>query len=224
MLNKEERLADEILTDYAKIIEKAQADEMDRLAGIDPEFVAKLAMIQQNELFRPKKKRSPKKIMQLAAMIMLAFVVTVVALPATEVHAWAVWTFHAIFGGDDTHTTIDPVDENDYLKYYVSGIPEGFEIVEQQNTGGRERIIYTNSDDKFISFEQIEKELFESDADEENRENHYEKIGEFEVRVSRMDDDCTFTIVSDDLDTAIFVHTDAGYEVGKQFIENLKQE
>lgn len=224
MTNREEQMADEILTGYAKIIEKAQADEMDRLGGLDPDFEAKLAMIQENELFKPEKKRSPKKFLQIAAMVMLAVSVTVVAMPTTEVYAWAVWTFHAIFGGDDTHTTIDPVDENDYLKYYVSEIPEGFEIVDQQNTGGRERIIYANAEDKFISFQQLEKALYESDADEENRESRYEKIGDFEVRVSETETDCTFSIISDDLDTVIFVHTDAGFEVGKQFIEKLVKE
>lgn len=224
MIDREEQLIDEILTDYAKIIEKAQADEMDRLAGPDPDFEAKLAMIQENDLFKPEKKRSPKKLLQIAAMVMLAITVTVAAIPTTEVHAWAVWTFHAIFGGDDTHTTIDPVDENDYLKYYVSEIPKGFERVDKQNTGGRERVIYTNSENKFISFEQLEKALYESDSDMENRESRYEKIGGFEVLVSETDTDCTFTIISDELDTVIFVHTDAGFKVGKQFIENLVQE
>ena len=221
MKSKEEQQVDEILMDYAKIIEKAQAAEMDKDCDPAFDFDASLKELKESGLFREEKKRTPKKILQLAAMVMLAVCVTAAVFPTAEVHAWAIWTFNAIFGGDDTHTTIDPVDENDYLQYYVSEVPNGFTRLEKQNTGGRERIVYVNAEDKFISFEQLKKEMYKSDADTENREDRYERIGEFEVLVSESEEDWTFTIVSDDIDTVVLVHTDAGFEVGKQFIENL---
>lgn len=217
-MKKGNERAEEFLRDYAKVIEEAQAAEFSKY--MDDAASEKDAEKQKDTM--PKRgKKSRQQLLRYAAVFAAVIIVAGVVIPVDEVSAWVVWKFDALFGGDEDHQIINPVDENDFLQYYVSEIPEGFEVVSERNKDGRYSAIYQNSNNNYITFDQIKIELYLTDFDQENRNHHYEQISEFQTLVSENDEDCFFEIITDRV--AILIHTDAGYYVGKQLIENLKE-
>ena len=75
--------------------------------------------------------------------------------------------------------------------------------------------------DEYIIFMQVKSEQFVSQLDKENRDFKEEVIGDFRIVVSQNNHDTIFESVTET--SAIFVQTNAGYDVGKKFIESLEE-
>lgn len=217
MKNNEFNKAEEFLRDYIDVIEEAQAAEFAKF--LDDEAIARETKIYGRKASTYSQKSN--RLVKYVAVFIVVIVIAGVVVPVEEVSAWVVWKFDAIFGEHDDHTEIKPDDVGDFLQYYVGEIPEGFEVISEEKKDGREYIQYLNSEGNYIVFYQMERGLYVNSLDNENRKNHYEIISDFEILVSEGDSDFAFEIVTDKV--AILIQTNAGYEIGKEVIENLKE-
>lgn len=217
MRDNEFKKSEEFLRDYIDVIEEAQAAEFSKF--MDDESVE-----EKPEKHKRRSKSSPKpnRLVKYAAIFITAITIVSIIVPVEEVSAWVVWRFDAIFGEHDDHTEIKPNDEGDFLQYYVSEPPKGYEIISESNDDFCEIIQYVNAESKYIMLFQMKKEGYVTDLDNENRNNRYERINEFEVLVSESIDgkDIAFEIITDQV--AILIQTNDNYETGKSIINNLK--
>lgn len=218
-----DKIAEEALRDYIKIVEKAESDELMRFMDDNYKPMEKKAAAKRKYVDAGKTSGSGSgvsKVLRYAAVLVLAVTVISIVVPVQEVSAWVVWKFDAIFGEEADHTVINPVDENDYIKYYAVKVPDGYEITNTNEKYGNLIIEYANDNEQWISFRQTKKDLYISSVDNEKRKNGYEIINDFEVLISEGEKDYYFEIVEEEV--VIAVHTNAGYEVGKNFIKLLK--
>lgn len=221
---EKDKIAEEALRDYITIVEKAESDELMRFMDDNYKPMEKKAAAKRKYVDAGKTSGSGSgvsKVLRYAAVLVLAVTVISIVVPVQEVSAWVVWKFDAIFGEEDDHTVINPVDENDYIKYYLVEVPKGFEISNTVTNKSRTTIEYTSMEEEYIVFSQIKLDSYKTNLDNENRTNYYELINDFEVLVSESNDDCRFEFIADT--TAITLQTNAGYEVGKTFIKALKE-
>lgn len=163
-----------------------------------------------------KRKRSIAKLAAIAAVVCLVFTAAV-----PEASAWRIWGLDFLFGEHSDHTEIKPNDENTFPQYYVSEIPYGFDIMFENAEKTGIVIQYQNNNEKTILYMQMKKEQFTSQLDNEHRGMEERKIGDFNALVSETADDVIIEAVTDEV--AIIVQTNAGYETGKKFMENLKE-
>ena len=113
------------------------------------------------------------------------------------------------------------VNTNDDFKYYVSELSEGFVFYKEKKNENRYMIQYMNEEGKSISFTQIKNKLGEKNIDNEYTRYTKEMIGDFEVLVGYDSKKNKFEFTVEDI--IISVSTDASYEIGKEFIENIKK-
>lgn len=216
MRDNEFKKSEEFLRDYIDVIEEAQAAEFSK-------FMNDESVEEKPEKHKRRSKSSPKpnRLVKYAAIFIAAITIVSIIVPVEEVSAWVVWKFDAIFGEHTDHTEIKPNDTNSFLQYYIEEVPVGYEVVTQIIQNGNEFIQYENENGKHILFNQMERKLFVSTLDNEHRECWEEVICDFEVFVSKGVEDFSFEIITDEV--VITIHTDDGYDTGRNIIENLKE-
>lgn len=208
-----DRKADEILKKFTSDIVKIYDEE------------AKELMRQAEEEGMPDIKlhiRKPvnirKRMLRIAAMFLVIVFVGSIVIPVPKADAWRIWWLDLLMG--ENTQDID-VNTNDDFKYYVSELPEGFVFYKEKKNENRYMIQYMNEEGKSISFTQIKNKLGEKNIDNENREYTKEMIGDFEVLVGYDAEIIEFEFATEDV--LMSVNTDASYEIGKEFIENIKE-
>lgn len=208
-----DRKADEILKKFTSDIVKIYDEE------------AKELMRQAEEEGMPDIKlhiRKPvnirKRMLRIAAMFLVIVFVGSIVIPVPKADAWRIWWLDLLMG--ENTQDID-VNTNDDFKYYVSELPEGFVFYKEKKNENRYMIQYMNEEGKSISFIQIKNKLGEKNIDNENREYTKEMIGDFEVLVGYDAEIIEFEFATEDV--LMSVNTDASYEIGKEFIENIKE-
>lgn len=159
-----------------------------------------------------------KRVLRIAAMFLVIVFVGSIVIPVPKADAWRVWWLDLLMG--ENTQDID-VNTNDDFKYYVSELPEGFVFYKEKKNENRYMIQYMNEEGKSISFTQIKNKLGEKNIDNENREYTKEMIGDFEVLVGYDAEIIEFEFATEDV--LMSVNTDASYEIGKEFIENIKE-
>lgn len=159
-----------------------------------------------------------KRVLRIAAMFLVIVFVGSIVIPVPKADAWRVWWLDLLMG--ENTQDID-VNTNDDFKYYVSELPEGFVFYKEKKNENRYMIQYMNEEGKSISFTQIKNKLGEKNIDNEYTRYTKEMIGDFEVLVGYDSKKNKFEFTVEDI--IISVSTDASYEIGKEFIENIKK-
>lgn len=159
-----------------------------------------------------------KRVLRIAAMFLVIVFVGSIVIPVPKADAWRVWWLDLLMG--ENTQDIDVGVKEDF-KYFASQLPEGFVFYKEKKNGNRYMIQYKNPEGKSISFIQHKSEESESSADNEHTNFQKEMIGDFEVLVGRDAGRIEFEFKGDD--TIMTVNTDASYETGRKFIENIKK-
>lgn len=207
-----------ILEEYAKAYEEEKAAEMDSLLAGDEEALAAI------EKYGKRKYRKPLRHSKgfrraVAAMVGLAFAAGI-AIPSMQASAWRIWPLDLIFGNQGEYTEARP--EEDFAIYYIDNLPEGFELENERITKGVKIVnTYSDENNNYITLTQAPKNIFETYIDYDGRLNRNETIGDFDVFISEGEEEIIFLITTDK--EVIMVRTDAGFEVGIEFIKNLKE-
>lgn len=218
--DKDDLIIDELLEAYTKDLAEEEFKEFAHYFEEDEQYLANKHLVEnvRYEPSKPKKKRTGlAKYAAAAAAVLLIVFVTV----PTEASAWRIWDLRFLFSDNSDHTLIRPEDVDKFPQYYVSEIPESFEIVVETINEENIFVQYQNEEGCYLSYMQVTKDQFVSQLDRENREITEEIIGDFKAAVSNNGSDAIFEVVTDSV--AIFVQTNAGYECGKLFLKNLKE-
>lgn len=208
-----DRKADEILKKFTSDIVKIYDEE------------AKELMRQAEEEGMPDIKlhiRKPvnirKRMLRIAAMFLVIVFVGSIVIPVPKADAWRVWWLDLLMG--ENTQDID-VNTNDDFKYYVSELPEGFVFDKEYKKKSQYVIQYVNDEGKNILFTQTKETQIENYSDNENTKYSKVMIGDFEVLVGEDSKKIEFEFKGEG--TVMTVNTDATYEIGKEFIENIKK-
>ncbi len=207
------RKADEILKKFAEDMVAIYDDES---AKIKQEAEDK--GIPDLKLRFKKQKSMKRRVLDIAAMFLVVLFIGSIVIPTPEADAWRVWWLDLILG--ENSEDIDVNNENEF-KYYVSELPEGFEFAEEEKNVNRHMIKYVDDKGKTIVFTQNTGGNSEKNIDNENTKYNREMIGEFEVLVGIGEEKTEFEFAGEG--TIMMVSTNASYEVGKEFIENIKE-
>ncbi len=207
------RKADEILKKFAEDMVAIYDDES---AKIKQEVEDK--GIPDLKLRFKKRKSMKRRVLDIAAMFLVVLFIGSIVIPTPEADAWRVWWLDLILG--ENSEDIDVNNENEF-KYYVSELPEGFEFAEEEKNVNRHMIKYVDDKGKTIVFTQNTGGNSEKNIDNENTKYNREMIGEFEVLVGMGEEKTEFEFAGEG--TIMMVSTNASYEVGKEFIENIKE-
>lgn len=208
-----DRKADEILKKFTSDIVKIYDEEAKELMR-----QAEAEGMPDIKLHIRKPVNIRKRVLRIAAMFLVIVFVGSIVIPVPKADAWRVWWLDLLMG--ENTQDID-VNTNDDFKYYVSELPEGFVFYKEKKNEDRYMIQYMNEEGKSISFTQIKNKLGEKNIDNENREYTKEMIGDFEVLVGYDAEIIEFEFATEDV--LMSVNTDASYEIGKEFIENIKE-
>ena len=208
-------LADEMLKAYADACADAYAAEAEKLLDDDEQYR------QAAEKYGSYRRRSTKKrLLRCAAVLVCAIFIASIAVPIPQAHAWRVWWLDLVT--TENEQDIDVRADNDYVgEYYVSELPEGFELETERRDEEKNFASYKNREGKSITF--LQTHARKSDAHFDNEKTEYDEvlIGDFEVLAGRSEGCFIFEMMTDA--SFIMISTDASYETGKQFIENLKE-
>lgn len=209
--------ADEILKKLADDVAKAYGEEAERLmqqaqAEGEPDLKLNLKKPQG------KSKLLHNRALRIAAMFIIVVFVGSIVIPIPKADAWRVWWLDFIIGENSEDVDINNDDD---FKYYVSELPNGFTYEKEYRKLNQLLVIYTNGDGKNIMFTQIKGNSTENYADNKYTKYSKEMIGGFEVLVGCDDNKTEFEFMGED--TIMTVNTDATYDVGKKFIENIKE-
>ena len=209
--------ADEILKKLADDVAKAYGEEAERLmqqaqAEGEPDLKLNLKKPQI------KSKLLHNRALRIAAMFIIVVFVGSIVIPIPKADAWRVWWLDFIIGENSEDVDINNDDD---FKYYVSELPEGFKFEKEKRRNNKLFIIYTNNNGKSIMFSQIKGNTTEKYADNKYTKYSTEMIGDFEVLVGRDENKTEFKFNGEG--ESLTVNTDASYEVGKTFIENIKE-
>ncbi len=207
------RKADEILKKFAEDMVAIYDDES---AKIKQEAEDK--GIPDLKLRFKKRKSMKRRVLDIAAMFLVVLFIGSIAIPMPEADAWRVWWLDLILG--ENSEDIDVNNENEF-KYYVSELPEGFTFAEEEKNVNRHMIKYVDDEGKTIIFTQNKGSYAEKNIDNENLKYSKEMIGDFEVLVGMGEEKTEFEFAGEG--TIMTVSTNASYEVGKEFIENIKE-
>ncbi len=207
------RKADEILKKFAEDMVAIYDDES---AKIKQEAEDK--GIPDLKLRFKKRKSMKRRVLDIAAMFLVVLFIGSIVIPTPEADAWRVWWLDLILG--ENSEDIDVNNENEF-KYYVSELPEGFTFAEEEKNVNRHMIKYVDDEGKTIIFTQNKGSYAEKNIDNENLKYSKEMIGDFEVLVGMGEEKTEFEFAGEG--TIMTVSTNASYEVGKEFIENIKE-
>lgn len=208
-----DRKADEILKKFTSDIVKIYDEEAKELMR-----QAETEGMPDIKLHIRKPVNIRKRMLRIAAMFLVIVFVGSIVIPVPKADAWRVWWLDLLMG--ENTQDID-VNTNDDFKYYVSELPEGFVFYKEKKNENRYMIQYMNEEGKSISFTQIKNKLGEKNIDNEYTRYTKEMIGDFEVLVGYDSKKNKFEFTVEDI--IISVSTDASYEIGKEFIENIKE-
>lgn len=208
-----DRKADEILKKFTSDIVKIYDEEAKELMR-----QAEAEGMPDIKLHIRKSVNIRKRVLRIAAMFLVIIFVGSIVIPVPKADAWRVWWLDLLMG--ENTQDID-VNNNDDFKYYVSELPEGFVFYKEKKNENRYMIQYMNEEGKSISFTQIKNKLGEKNIDNEYTRYTKEMIGDFEVLVGYDSKKNKFEFTVEDI--IISVSTDASYEIGKEFIENIKE-
>ncbi len=207
------RKADEILKKFAEDMVAIYDDES---AKIKQEAEDK--GIPDLKLRFKKRKSMKRRVLDIAAMFLVVLFIGSIVIPTPEADAWRVWWLDLILG--ENSEDIEVNNENEF-KYYVSELPEGFTFAEEEKNVNRHMIKYVDDKGKTIVFTQNKDTNSEKNIDNENLNYSKEMIGDFEVLVGLDAEKIEFQFCGEG--TIMTVSTNASYEVGKEFIENIKE-
>lgn len=207
--------AEEMLKSYADEWADAYAAEAEKLLRDDEQYR------QAAEKYGAYKRASVKKrALRCAAVLVCAIFIASIAVPIPQAHAWRVWWLDLVT--TENAQDIDVRADKDYVgQYYVSELPEGFELETERRDQKKNFASYKNEEGKSITF--LQTHTGKSAAHFDNEKTEYDKvlIGDFEVWVGKSEGCVVFEMMTDT--SFIMISTDASYETGKQFIENLKE-
>ena len=214
---KVEQQAEDILRAYADELDAQYADAFDAILAEDPDYQKNIERYGKRRYVKPQ-----KRILRYAAILLVAIFAASVIVPVPQASAWRIWWLDLITGQSDVDMQVDAENEYDFADYYAAKIPDGFELVGDESIGGTSRSLeYINEKNEYIRFKQQKKEKGSTFLDTEKSEFSQEIIGGFEVMVSHRDHLEIFEFTTDLAVNS--VQTNAGYSVGKEFIENLKK-
>ncbi len=212
---KVEQQAEDILRAYADELDAQYADAFDAILAEDPDYQKNIERYGKRRYVKPQ-----KRILRYAAILLVAIFAASVIVPVPQASAWRIWWLDLITGQSGVDMKVDTEKQYDFADYYAAKIPDGFELLEEQYMGENKRdVIYQNEEGKYIFFRQQRKDKTTSYVDNEKTSSHQEMIDAFQVMITYRGDDVVYEFTTDR--AFCRVHTDAGYAVGKEFIENL---
>ena len=212
---KVEQQAEDILRAYADELDAQYADAFDAILAEDPDYQKNIERYGKRRYVKPQ-----KRILRYAAILLVAIFAASVIVPVPQASAWRIWWLDLITGQSDVDMQVDTEKQYDFADYYAAKIPDGFELVSDESVDGKSRrIFYKNEEGKYIRFDQQKKDKAGTFLDNENSDIEIEKIGEFEVIATMKNDTCMFEFSTEYAVNC--VQTNAGYDSGKEFIENL---
>lgn len=213
--------SDEFMDTVAKKIFEQEYEKYAALFEEDEQFQQNKHLVENVRYEKKEKKKFSEGVGRLLATAAVVCFVFAIVMPVAQANAWRIWDLDFLFGNHDDHTEIKPNTENAFPQYYILAIPDGFQVVFENNEETGIFIQYENAENQFILYTQIQKAQFVSLLDNEHHNLERKLIGNFETLVSENEQDVIFEAVTDRV--AITVQTNAGYDVGKKFIESLKE-
>ncbi len=209
------RQAEEILCGYGEAAVRQDAALFDAILAEDENYQ------KHEKLYGRRRYRDPKKqILRYAAILLVALFVASIAVPVPQASAWRIWWLDLITGESDVDVQVDAENAYDFVEYYPGKLPEGFRLVSDEKVGETSReLLYENDEGEYIKFKQKRKEKASAYMDNEKSDIKKEIIGNFEVIITYSGDDIEFEFSTEE--NVNYVHTDARYNIGKEFIENL---
>lgn len=209
------RQAEEILRGYGEAAGQQDAALFDAVLAEDENYQ------KYEKLYGRRRYRDPKKqILRYAAILLVALFVASIAVPVPQASAWRIWWLDLITGESDVDVQVGAENAYDFVEYYPGKLPEGFRLVSDESKGiGIYETLYVNEDGNFVRLTQQKKEKSSAYVDSEHSGTAKMIIGVFEVIVTTNGDDAVFEFETEE--AVNYVHTNAGYAVGKEFIENL---
>ncbi|MGN1334571.1 MAG: hypothetical protein ACI4U1_05600 [Anaerovoracaceae bacterium] len=212
-----EKETERILTEYAEEQTEKWASEMDKYISTDEDAEENFAMFGKRKYIK-----SQKKILRYAAILLVVVFIGSIIVPIPQASAWRVWWLDLVFGDNDVDIDITPANNDEFNEYYLSEVPEPYELAEVvSDTDSEYSALYLDSNEHYVFFMQTRKNESAVHMDNENREKHTDIIGDFEVLVSEGENDILFEITTEK--TLISIQTNAGYEIGRKFILQLKK-
>lgn len=212
---KVEQQAEDILRAYADELDAQYADEFDAILAEDPDYQKNIERYGKRRYVKPQ-----KRILRYAAILLVAIFAASVIVPVPQASAWRIWWLDLITKNSDVDMKVDTEKEYDFVEYYPGEIPEGFELVTDDYVDGTSHVFeYVNNEEKYIRFKQQKKEKGRTFLDNEKSNLSHEIIGGFEVIVSHRDHLIIFEFTTDVAVNSL--QTNAGNDVGEEFIENL---
>ena len=216
---------DEFMDAIAKKIFDQAYEEYAELFENDEQFQQNRHLVENVKYEKKEKKKFQAGVGRFIATAAVVCIVFTIVVPVAEANAWRIWDLDFLFGDHEDHTEIKPNTENAFPQYYLSTVPDGFDVIFENNTETRVFIQYQNAANQFILYTQIQKAQFVSQLDNEHHDLKTEMIGDFETLISENESeneqDVIFEAVTDRV--AITVQTNAGYDIGKKFMESLKE-
>lgn len=205
--------AEEMLKSYADGWAEAYAAEAEELLRNDEQYR------QAAEKYGSYRRRSLKKcLLRCAAVLVCAIFIASIAVPIPQAHAWRVWWLDLVT--NENAQDIDVRANKDYVgEYYVSELPEGFELEKERRDEEQYMIKYVNTLGESIVFIQSINKTTDNHIDNEQTNYQEELIGEFQVFVGKSGNRTLFEMTTDD--AFLLISTDAEYETGVEFIEHL---
>ena len=205
--------AEEMLKSYADEWADSYAAEAEKLLRDDEQYRRAQAK------YGSYRRRSTKKrLLRCAAVLICAIFIASIAVPIPQAHAWRVWWLDLVT--TENAQDIDVRANKDYVgEYYVSELPEGFELEAEECSASRKVASYKNAEGKTIIFTQIKDSRGNGHVDSQKTNYKSEMIGEFEVLIGKSDERIIFEMMTEN--TFIVISTDANYEFGVKFIEGL---
>lgn len=207
--------AEEMLKSYADEWADAYAAEAEKLLCDDEQYR------QAAEKYGSYRRKSTKKrLLRCAAVLVCAIFIASIVVPIPQAHAWRVWWLDLVTG--ENSQDMDVRENDEYAgEYYVTELPEGFELEKEECKDGRRIASYKNKEGKTITFMQIRNPGANSHTDNEQTNYNDKMIGDFEVLVGESNERIFFEMTTEN--TFIVISTDADYETGVNFIEHLHE-
>ncbi|MBR4410638.1 MAG: hypothetical protein IKT31_04900 [Firmicutes bacterium] len=215
--SKFEQETELFLDEYAGQITDDWAAEMDKYLAMDENAEANFAKYGKHKYVKPQ-----RKILRYAAIFLIVCFIGSFVIPIPQASAWKVWWMDFLIGINEEDVDVSSDREQEFLEYYVAEIPKGFTLVNEMLATPTEYIAnYANAEGKYIVFMQTEKNESALHLDNENRKLSTDIIGDFEALISTGEEDIIFGVTTEN--SNISVQTDAGFEVGKTFLQSLKK-
>ncbi len=212
---KIERQAEEILCSFGENVGRQDVALFDEILAGDENY-QKYAKIYGNRRYRDPK----KQVLRSVAVLLIALLAASFVVPVPQASAWRIWWLDLFTGEGKADVQVDAENAYDFVEYYPGELPDGFELVSDEVVNRtKHETKYEDANGKYIFFSQKEIEKASDYVDKEKAETTTRLIGNFEVVVTYSQDDVIFEFTAEQ--SVGRIHTNAGYAIGKEFIENL---